>query len=95
MSEGPKPCFARCQFFRCGQKTLYFKAEVAMCRFADDECNIKSCNYANCVKGKLLPNGVCELTVKAKPIDIRPEEVAEPFKVPSKLVQKIKERELY
>jgi hypothetical protein len=42
-----------------------------------------------------LLDGVCGLTVKPKTVEIRLEEVAKPIKVPGKLAQKIKEKELY
>jgi hypothetical protein len=96
MSEKPKHCFADCEFFRCGQHSLYFRGGIAWCKFADDECDVKTCKYAQCIKGKLLPNGVCGLTVKARTTaEVSPEEVAKPIRIPGKLAQKLKEKELY
>lgn len=36
------------------------------CRWADDDCVGCTCNYAVCVRGRLLANGVCGLSVKRK-----------------------------
>jgi len=95
MTEKPKLCFAGCEFFRCGQRHLFYRGRASWCRFADDECDPKTCKYAQCVRDRLLLDGVCGLTVKPKTVEIRLEEVAKPIKVPGKLAQKIKEKELY
>ena len=96
MSDKPKNCFPACEFFRCGQRSLFFKGKVAWCKFADDECVVKTCKYVQCVRGKMLPDGICGLTVKAKSLDdIKPEEAIKPVKITGKLVQKLKEKELY
>ena len=95
MSDAPKPCFAKCEFFRCGQRTLYLRGNAAWCRFADDECDVKTCKYAQCVRDRLLLNGVCGLTVKTRNIEVEPEELAKPIRIRGKLSQKIKEKELY
>jgi len=47
------------------------------------------------MKGKLLPNGTCAFTVKAKTVPIRLREELKPIRAPPKLAQKIKERELF
>ena len=44
---------------------MYIKKSV-YCRWADDECVGSSCNYAICIRRKLLPNGLCGLSVKRK-----------------------------
>lgn len=36
------------------------------CRWADDDCVGSTCNYSLCIRGKLLTNGVCGLSVKRK-----------------------------
>jgi len=95
MSYQPKPCFPRCEFFRCSQLSIRFKGERAWCNFADDECEISKCKYAQCVRSRLLPSGICGLTVRAKSLEIEPAEVTKPVRVPAKLIQKIKERELF
>jgi hypothetical protein len=47
------------------------------------------------VRSRLLPKGVCGFTVPIKSIEAEPKELAKPIKVPPKLMQKIKERELF
>ncbi len=95
MSSQPKPCRANCEFFRCSQRSLRFKGNAAWCGFADDECEISSCKYSQCVRSRLLPKGICGFTVPTKSVEVEPKELTEPIKVPPKLMQKIKERELF
>jgi hypothetical protein len=42
-----------------------------------------------------MPNGICGFTVATKNSEIEPSEIAKPIKVPAKLIQKIKEREIF
>lgn len=52
------------------------------CRWADTSCTGPTCNYALCVRGRLLPNGVCGLTMRRKTVDERgPEEMMEGTKL--------------
>ncbi len=95
MSDQPKSCFAKCEFFRCSQRSIRFKGDVAWCNFADDECEISKCKYSQCIRSRLLPDGACGFTVTTKNVELEPLEVANPVKVPAKLMQKIKERELF
>jgi hypothetical protein len=95
MAKEHKYCFSKCEFFRCGQKALLFKGKVAWCKFADDECNIQNCKYAQCMKGRLLPNGVCGFSIKVKSHSVKPEEIVEPIKISGKLAQKLREKELF
>ena len=90
-----KYCSPRCRYFRCSRRALTFRGGKAWCKFAADFCDPKDCKFAQCVRNKLLPNGVCELTIKAKPIELKPEEMVKPIKASGKLFQKLKERELY
>jgi hypothetical protein len=64
LSNETKRCSPRCEFFRCGQKALTFQRGDTYCRWADDYCRGAACNYTICVKGRLLQNGICGLTVK-------------------------------
>jgi len=59
-------CFPGCEFFRCGQRALNYQGKRAYCRWADDDCAGATCNYTVCLKGRLLPNGTCGLTIKRK-----------------------------
>jgi len=95
MSDQPKPCFPNCEFFRCTQRSILFKGQVAWCNFADDECEISKCKYSQCVRSRLMPSGICGFTVTTKNSEIEPAEIAKPIKVPAKLIQKIKEREIF
>jgi hypothetical protein len=42
-----------------------------------------------------MPSGICGFTVTTKNSEIEPAEIAKPIKVPAKLIQKIKEREIF
>lgn len=85
-------CSAKCKFFRCGQRALTFNRRMAYCRWADDKCTDGTCNYAICIKSKLLPNGVCGLAIKRKTYeDSDPEIFEEPkIKIKGKLLRRFK-----
>jgi hypothetical protein len=95
MSEGCKPCSPSCQFFRCGQKQMIFRSRIPWCRFAEEECDPKSCKYAYCIKEKLLPSGICGLTLRQRRVEVPPPEEIRPVRLSGKLAQKIRERELF
>ena len=59
-------CSPKCEFFKCGQRALNCQDRRMYCRWAEDDCAGASCNYTICIKGRLLPNGVCGLTIKRK-----------------------------
>lgn len=96
MSQNSRPCTSSCEFFACGQRSLFFKGKAAWCKFADDECEVKTCKYAQCVKGRLLSSGMCALESKPRPeFEIAPDPTLQPIKAPPKLAQKLKEKELF
>ena len=96
MSQKPRPCTSSCEFFACDQRSLFFKCKTAWCKFADDECEIRTCKYPQCVKGKLLPSGTCGLDINPRTtFDIIPDQTIQPIRVPAKLAQKLKEKELF
>jgi len=63
----------------------------------EDNCIGPDCKYALCKVNRLLTTGLCGFTVKKLTtyIDTNPEEVVEGFKIPGKLQQRIRDRELY
>jgi len=87
-----RTCFSGCEFFRCEQRAVVLRGQNPYCRFADDECTPATCKYTRCVKGRLLPNGQCGLTMKTRELEIRPEEFDDPMELPDKLTHKIKMR---
>jgi hypothetical protein len=96
MSQIPRPCSSTCEFFTCGQGSLFLKGKTAWCRFVDDECEVRNCKYAQCAKGRLLPNGICKLDVVPRTtFEVEPDLTVQPIKAPAKLAQKLKEKELY
>jgi len=65
----PKPCDAKCEFFRCARRVLV-KAlgnprtratshGILMCRETGEECLGGKCQYAACIRSAMLPNGLC------------------------------------
>jgi len=95
VSDQSKLCYPRCEVFRCAKKAITYKQGKVWCNYADDFCDIKTCKFAQCVRGKLLPSGVCGLSIKQRTVRVRLSDIGEPVKVPGKIAQKLKERELY
>jgi hypothetical protein len=96
MIQKPKSCVPSCQFFTCTQRSVYFKGSTAWCKFADDECEVRTCKYAQCSSHRLLAQGLCATeTRQSTDLDVPPDEALKPIRAPSKLAQKLKERELF
>ena len=91
----PEYCNPRCQSFKCANRALIPKKELLWCRYADDNCDAKTCKFAQCLRGKLLPNGVCGLSVKQRTVNLKLSDLDQPVKVSGKLAQKLRERELF
>ncbi|MEM3027202.1 MAG: hypothetical protein QW220_00550 [Candidatus Bathyarchaeia archaeon] len=93
----PQYCSPRCQFFRCNQRALGHKENMVWCSFANDVCQGYKCNYAQCLRGRLLVNGLCGMTIKRQTTEEPPIENEQPkvVKVRSKLIRKLGEREIF
>lgn len=93
MSEKERHCDPKCEFFRCGQRALIYQRGGAYCRWGDDVCSAATCNYATCLRARLLANGVCGLSVKRKTAEVEePEEpklVVRPDKLDKKILKKV------
>jgi len=93
---GVKSCSPECRLFRCGRHAATYLGNKVWCRWTEEECNVANCNYATCVKRRLLPNGVCGETVKRKTVETKPEEELTPaVKLRGKALRKIGEREIF
>jgi hypothetical protein len=69
-----KLCFLACDFFRCEQRALVRSKGKHYCRWADDVCVGYSCNYATCIRGRLLSKGICGMsTQRSRQLDTGPE----------------------
>lgn len=92
-------CSPRCESFKCGQRALIYQGRQVYCRWADDDCSGATCNYAICIRGRLLPNGGCGLTIKRKTNDedLSPEIIGdEPeLKLKGKILKRIKGEDIY
>lgn len=85
-----------CEMFRCGKNSIYYRGNVAWCRWTEEPCEVKNCSYATCVKRKLLLQGVCGETVKRKTVETLPEETLKtPIRLKGKAMRKLGEKELY
>ena len=76
---------------------MNFRGQRAYCRWADDECTGGTCNYALCIKSRLLPQGVCGLAVKRiTNEDAVPETLEKPkVKLRGKILKRFKEEEIF
>ena len=98
--EKSSHCFPACESFKCGQHTLTSMGRRIYCRWADDDCVGPTCNYALCVRGRLLSNGVCGLSVKRKtneeigPEAIEVDNKVDNIKFRGKLSRRFKEDEI-
>jgi len=96
LSEPVRYCSPKCEFFQCGQRANYFKGGKVFCRWADDECHATKCNYTSCIRGRLLANGVCGLTVRRKTTEKEALEEALPaIKLRGRVIRRIDEREIF
>ncbi len=91
-----KYCSPRCNLFRCGKHAAIYRGKEVWCRLTDEKCNVANCNYATCIKRRLLPNGICGETVKRKTTDKRMEEiVGPPIRLRGKALRKVGEKEIF
>ena len=93
MSQAEK-CIPTCEFFRCGKNALTFRGGKPWCKWVGDECDIENCNFATCVKRRLLPGGICGMKVKRRTVEIKPEEFRLEVKVRGKVLRKLPREEL-
>ena len=92
-----KRCSPVCDAFRCGQKALNYSGQRVTCRWADDECAGPTCNYAICVREKMLTGGACGLSVRRKTEE---SETPQPsseigIRLRGKLARRFKEDEIF
>ena len=91
-----KYCSPRCDLFRCGKNAALYKGNEVWCRWTEDECNLANCNFATCVKRRLLPGGVCGETVKRKTTERKLEEtIGPPVRLRGKTLRKVGEKEIF
>lgn len=94
--KGPKYCTPNCSFFRCTNKSLTQNKGRAWCTYTNDYCVGYRCNYAVCIRNRLLNNGLCSLSIKGSREELLPPEQSElQVKVRSKILKKLGEKELF
>jgi hypothetical protein len=77
LSTEPTKCDPQCRFFNCKQRAIIRRGKESYCRWVDDECDVKACAYASCMRSVLLPDGLCGMTVKRRTreeLEVPPEE---------------------
>ncbi|MCW3982044.1 MAG: hypothetical protein NWE81_02885 [Candidatus Bathyarchaeota archaeon] len=91
-----KLCTTRCSLFKCGQNAVIHRGKDTWCRWTDERCSVTNCNYATCVKRRLLPAGICGETLKRKTTEKRMEEaIGPPVKLRGKALRKVGEKEIF
>ncbi|MEM2094370.1 MAG: hypothetical protein QXI32_03635 [Candidatus Bathyarchaeia archaeon] len=97
MTNQLKRCSPFCDAFKCGQRALNYSGHRAHCRWADDDCAGPSCNYAICVREKMLSGGVCGLSVRRKTEEAHaPQPTLDPgIKLREKLARRFREDEIF
>jgi len=91
-----KYCSPTCNLFKCTQKSANYRGRDVWCRLTDEKCNVANCNYATCIKRRLLPRGICGETVKRKTTEKRMEEtVGPPIKLRGKTLRRVGEKEIF
>lgn len=91
-----KYCSPRCNLFKCAKDSAVYRGKDMWCRWTDETCIVKDCNYATCVKRRLLPGGICGETVKRKTIEKRIDEiVGDPVKLRGKALRRVGEKEVF
>jgi hypothetical protein len=97
LTSDRKRCDPSCEFFRCEQRAITKEGTKIFCNWGEDECRGPSCNYGLCVKGKMLANGICGLTIRRKTKGVDEEEIdrIQGIKIRGRLSSRLKEKELY
>lgn len=91
-----KHCSPRCDLFKCGKNAAMYRGNDVWCTWTEDDCNISNCNFATCVKRRLLPAGVCGETVKRKTTEKQLEEaIGPPVRLRGKTLRKVGEKEIF
>jgi hypothetical protein len=82
--------------FKCAKNAAVYRGNEVWCRWTDEKCRVADCNYATCVKRKLLPRGICGETVKRKTTEKRMEDVVgPPIRLRGKALRKIGDKEIF
>lgn len=82
--------------FKCGKNSSINRDNIAWCRWTEDNCEVSNCQYATCIKRRLLPAGVCGEMVKRRTIESEPEETIKPaVRLKGKAFRRVGEKELY
>jgi hypothetical protein len=98
LSKSPKICSPHCEFFKCGQYALRRSGRNVTCSWAEDSCTGGKCNYAICIKRRLLTDGTCSMTVGRKEKkELFPEIIEEPnYRIRGKTLRRLgKEKTFY
>ena len=82
--------------FKCGKNASIYRGNTIWCRWTEDDCEVANCQYAACIKRRLLPAGVCGEAIKRRTVESEPEETIKPaVRLKGKAYRRIGEKELY
>ena len=97
LSKYSKKCFPHCEYFGCGQHSLKRSGRDIYCTWAEDSCTGGKCNYAICIKRRLLTDGICSMTIRRKlKEETFPETIEEPnFRIRGKTLRRLGKEELF
>jgi len=91
-----KYCSPKCNLFKCVKQAAIQRGAEVWCRWTDERCSVANCNYATCVKRRLLPKGLCGETVKRKTTEKRMEEIiGTPVRLRGKTLRRVGEKEIF
>ncbi len=76
---------------------MTFQGRRAYCRWVDDACTSGTCNYAICLKSRLLADGLCGLTIERKnQEETGPEVLEEPkIKLKGRILRRFKPEDVF
>lgn len=76
---------------------MQMQGRLVWCTWTSEPCNPASCNYAICVKRRILPNGVCASSIRRRTReDEQPEDLLkDELKVRGKLLRKTGEKKIF
>ena len=91
-----KYCSPRCHIFKCAKNSAIYRGNDVWCRWTDEKCDVRNCNYATCIKRRLLPKGICGETVKRKTAEKKIDEmIGAPVKLKGKALRRVGEKEIF
>jgi len=93
-----KACSPKCNAFKCGKNSIFYRRDSVWCRETDETCNVAKCTYSMCMKRRLLPGGICGETVKRQTVekDLDADDfIGDSIKLKGKALRKLGDQDYY